>query len=446
MRSMHPIAVPGTLPERFPSPFDRAALHPLAQQAARDTMAALDATPDLARLLAQADGGKMFGVLVVQAPNGAVGYLRGFSGMLAGQWQHDGWVPPAFARSEYDKVWRNAEPEMRAPPLAFAARSRELLREFQATYHFANASGTIRSLRELFAPAEPPGGSGDCAGPKLLAEAYRTALRPLAMAEFWWGAPPRSGDRRAGSFYPACRGKCAPILAHMLHGLPADPAPVFGTTPLDADAPPTVYEDEHLLIVDKPCGMLSVPGRGAHLADSVLTRLQTRYPHATGPLLVHRLDLDTSGVLLAAKDAATFAALQRLFAQRQIVKQYVAWLDGAVPHDHGTIALPLRVDVDDRPRHIHDPEWGKSASTSWHVLERRDGRTRVALEPHTGRTHQLRVHASHPDGLDAPIIGDRLYGREPPADTQRLLLHAESIRFRHPTTGATLQVTRPAPF
>lgn len=399
--------------------------------------------------LDQPGQGKMIGVLVVEAPDGTVGYLRAFSGMMAGRWTIEGWAPPAYDVAARDAVWIPGEAELYdlgADDEARAARSRELLPAIQHTYRFANALGEVRALRELFAPKEPPGGAGDCAAPKLLAQAYALGLRPVALAEFWWGAPPRTGDRRAGSFYPACQGKCPPILAHMLSGLPADPPPVFGAGVIADDEPATVYEDEYLLVVDKPSGLLSVPGRSGLLRDSVSTRLRTRYPNAAGQLVVHRLDLDTSGLLLAAKDTTTFSALQRLFSLREISKRYVAWLDGDVAGNEGMVEFPIRMDVDDRPRQIHDPVHGKAAVTGWRVLDRAGGRTKVALTPHTGRTHQLRVHASNPIGLDAPIVGDRLYGRSAPEYGERLLLHAESLAFTHPVTGAEVVVTSPAPF
>ena len=399
--------------------------------------------------LDQPGQGKMIGVLVVEAPDGTVGYLRAFSGMMAGLWTIEGWAPPAYDVAARDAVWIPGEAELNdlgADDEARAARSRELLPAIQHTYRFANALGEVRALRELFAPKEPPGGAGDCAAPKLLAQAYALGLRPVALAEFWWGAPPRTGDRRAGSFYPACQGKCPPILAHMLSGLPADPPPVFGAGVIADDEPATVYEDEYLLVVDKPSGLLSVPGRSGLLRDSVSTRLRTRYPNAAGQLVVHRLDLDTSGLLLAAKDTTTFSALQRLFSLREISKRYVAWLDGDVAGNEGMVDFPIRMDVDDRPRQIHDPVHGKAAVTGWRVLDRAGGRTKVALTPHTGRTHQLRVHASNPIGLDAPIVGDRLYGRSAPEYGERLLLHAESLAFTHPVTGAEVVVTSPAPF
>ena len=322
-----------------------------------------------------------------------------------------------------------------------AARSRVLLVRIHDTYRLANARGERRPLRELFAPAEPPGGAGDCAAPKLLAYAYAHGLRPHARAEMWCGAPPATGDRRDGMFYPACRGKCGPILGHMLEGLDAEPAPSFGEDAIDPDAPSTLFEDAWIVVVAKPVGLLSVPGRSSR-ADSVLARLRVRYPDATGPVLVHRLDLDTSGVMLAARDQATYAALQRQFAERTIDKRYVAWLDGEVAGDGGTIDLPLRVDVDDRPRQIVDPVHGKRAVSDWHVLERSNGRTRVALFPRTGRAHQLRVHAAHPHGIGVPIVGDRLYGRP---DT-RLMLHAEALAFVHPHTQQRLVFEYSAPF
>ncbi|MEP6763563.1 MAG: RluA family pseudouridine synthase [Gemmatimonadaceae bacterium] len=451
-------------------------MHPLARRSAMALMDTLQSHHALPWRLHEPGNGKMFGVLVVAAADGTIGYLRGFSGMVNGQWEIDGWAPPAFDRQTRDRVWIPGEAEMlefaarRATLIASlpdhadaadafrlnaavrtldetrTARSRVLMAEIQDSYHFLNARGETRSVRELFAPAEPPGGAGDCAAPKLLADAYRLGLKPLALAEFWWGAPSTTGDRRAGVFYAACRGKCLPILTHMLDGLPVDPPPFFGSAAIDFTEPAVVYEDEQLFVVNKPSGLLTVPGRGASLQDCVVTRLRVRYPDATGPLVVHRLDLDTSGLLLCAKDLSTAKALQRLFSLREIDKHYVAWLDGIVAVDHGHITLPIRVDVDDRPRNIHDPVFGKPADTEWRVISREHGRTRVRFTPHSGRSHQLRVHAAHPEGLDAPIVGDRLYGRTAPGDDERLLLHAERLAFVHPVTGVSLVVEQPAPF
>jgi tRNA pseudouridine32 synthase/23S rRNA pseudouridine746 synthase len=225
----------------------------------------------------------------------------------------------------------------------------------------------------------------------------------------------------------------------MLRTLDLEPAPEFGLTSAPLDEPRIVHQDQWLVVVDKPCGLLSVPGRAAHLADSVQTRLQARFP---GALVAHRLDLDTSGLLVAALDLETHQRLQAQFRRREVSKTYLAWLDGSPVGEAGTIELPLRVDLDDRPRQIVDAVHGKAAVTDWRVLRRAGTRTLVSFSPRTGRTHQLRVHAAHPAGLGAPIAGDRLYGTA----GERLLLHAEAIAFVHPATGARLALTSPAPF
>lgn len=476
MIPFHPAPDSPDWPTRFPTPFDRKAVHPLARRAAMELVESLQSPHARAWRLDEPGNGKMFGVLVVAAPDGTIGYLRGFSGMINGAWDADGWVPATFDREARDRVWIPGEQEMldvtaqRAALLvtmpedahtpdarrvaaairklddARTARSRTLMRQIQDCYHFSNARGEVRALRALFAPAEPPAGAGDCAAPKLLAHAYRLGLTPLSLAELWWGAPASTGDRRAGVFYAACRGKCLPILTHMLDGLPVDPPPLFGSAALDPAEPRVLYEDDQVMVVHKPSGLLTVPGRSASLQDCVVSRLRARYPEATGPLVVHRLDMDTSGLVLCAKDMVTASALNRLFSLREIDKHYVAYVDGVVNGDHGHIHLPLRVDIDDRPRNIHDPVHGKPAHTEWRVLAREPGRTRVQFIPHTGRSHQLRVHAAHPEGLNAPIVGDRLYGHTAPDDDERLLLHAERLAFIHPVTGAPVVVEHSAPF
>lgn len=321
---------------------------------------------------------------------------------------------------------------------------RRLMQRIHDTYLVANARGEVRPLRSLFAPGEPPGGTGDCAAPKLLAFAYAAGLKPLALAEFWWGAPPASGGRVSGEFYPACRDKCGPLLGHMLQGLDVAPARRFAIPDASALALPIVFEDEHLVVVDKPAGLLSVPPRGDAAGDCVVARLRASHGEA---LVVHRLDLDTSGLLVLARDKATHAALQRQFLARRVDKRYVAVVEGEVGGDAGTIELALRVDLADRPRQIVDPVHGRKAVTDWKVLGRFEdaaGRrfTSVALFPRTGRTHQLRVHAAHPLGLGAPIVGDRLYGHGGP----RLLLHAEQLGFVHPAGGQVVTFDSPAPF
>ena len=301
-----------------------------------------------------------------------------------------------------------------------AERSRHFLHRLQDTYAFP--------LRALFAPAEPPGGAGDCAAPKLVVEALRRGLSPRALAEFWWGPPPPTGDRVHGQFYPACRGKCLPILTHLLEGH-CEPPPVWEQPQGELRV---LHEDAHVIVVGKPAGLLSAPGRSTR--DSVQVRL--------GATAVHRLDLDTSGVLVLAKDPATLAALHRQFEAREIDKRYIAWLAGDVAGDAGTIALPLRGDLDDRPRQIVDDVHGRPALTEWRVLAREGGRTRVAFHPKTGRAHQLRVHAAHPRGLATPIVGDRIYG----TSAARLMLHAEFLAFTHPHTGQRMELADLSPF
>jgi len=547
----------------FPSPFDELGPSALARQAAEVLQAELRSghlAADIpTALLENPEGGKMFGVLVVRLPDGRLGFLRAFSGMLAGRWDVEGFVPPLFDReararleptgeatvkgllaraaamgsepellalrtaheaqtarhaaelaalrerhearrkqrharrdeltrkqpggneqtsgevtsenraalhaldqeSRGDKAERrrleatHAEERQRIEPkLARLERrlralerlrhmvSRALMRRIHDTYAITSARGERRLLRALYERGQPPSGAADCAAPKLLAYAHAHGLRPLALAEFWWGAAPPAGGRISGAYYAACRDKCGPLLPFMLEGLQVAPPRIFSPSPSAPGALTVLFEDPWLVVIDKPHGLLSVPGREESLTDSVLTRLKARHPQATGPLLVHRLDLDTSGLLVAALDSRTHAALQSQFVHREVRKRYVAWVDGYVKEDQGRIDFPMRVDLDDRPRQIHDPVHGKSAVTEWRVLERREGRTRVAFFPLTGRTHQLRVHASHPLGLGAPIAGDRLYGR----DGERLMLHAESLTFQHPGTGASITIDCPAPF
>jgi tRNA pseudouridine32 synthase/23S rRNA pseudouridine746 synthase len=308
-------------------------------------------------------------------------------------------------------------------------------------YRLENFEDESIMLEELFEPFPPPGGAGDCAAPKLIAYACRSNLKPLALAEFWWGRGSAGGERHHGAWYPSCRSKCEPILPWMLKGTPVEPAPIFGAAATPDDEPATVYEDEHLVIVNKPAGMLSVPGRNQRL-DSVQKRLAERYPDATGPLLVHRLDMDTSGLLVMAKTLDVYRAMQRLFSERHIEKQYTACLDGIVDGEEGSIELPMRLDYEHRPRQIVDHASGRAAVTRWKVLSRIDGQTRIAFYPETGRTHQLRVHSAHHEGLGCSIVGDPLYGR--PA--QRMLLHAASLRFIHPISGEAIEVVAEAPF
>lgn len=321
-------------------------------------------------------------------------------------------------------------------------RSAALQLRLFAQFNLLNARGETKDLCEIFAPTAqqvPPAGAGECAAPKLLQYAYLNQLRPIAMAEFWWGNSSKTEIRRHGYFYPACKGKCEPILKHMLIGLPVAFQSV--QIPVTSDISLEIlYEDDDLLVVNKPAGMLSVPGKEANF--SVYDWARKQYPEATGPLIVHRLDMATSGLLLIAKKKEIHQHLQAQFKNRTIRKRYIARLDGIVASDKGTISLPICPDPLDRPRQIVHETLGKPAVTTYEVLQRSEHQTWIAFYPHTGRTHQLRVHSAHPNGLNAPIEGDTLYGH--PSD--RLYLHAELLEFDHPTTGKRIRIEKPADF
>ncbi|MBC8602116.1 RNA pseudouridine synthase [Parabacteroides acidifaciens] len=319
-----------------------------------------------------------------------------------------------------------------------AALQQRLFKQFQ----MLDACGRKRDLCDIFqdtAQKVPPAGAGECAAPKLLQYAYRNSLQPVAMAEFWWGDSPKNEIRRHGYYYPACKGKCEPILRHMLQGLQVEDNPLQNDSHRDTELE-ILYEDEWLLVVNKPAGMLSVPGKLD--VDSVYQRVRRIYPEATGPMIVHRLDMATSGLLLIAKTKEVHQNLQAQFKNRTVRKRYVALLDGLVKRREGLIALPLRPDPEDRPRQVVDEVSGKPAVTLFETLICEAHRSRVLFFPQTGRTHQLRVHAAHPLGLDAPIVGDELYGKK----AERLYLHAEYLAFRHPVSGRMIEVEKLAEF
>lgn len=313
-----------------------------------------------------------------------------------------------------------------------ASLQQQLFEQFQMLNNRREKKDLCNIFRET-AQKTPPAGAGECAAPKLLQYAYLNEWQPLAMAEFWWGDSPKCEIRRHGYYYPACKGKCEPILQHMLQGLQVDNNPLQSNPHCETDLP-VLYEDEWLLVVDKPAGLLSVPGNMD--LDTVFQRIKTRYPEATGPLLVHRLDMATSGLLLIAKSKEVHQHLQAQFKNRTIQKRYIALLDGLAKQDEGIISLPLRPDPTDRPRQVVDEVAGKPATTTYQVLARQSNQTRIAFFPLTGRTHQLRVHAAHPLGLNLPICGDELYGKK----ADRLYLHAEQLTFLHPITGKTIEI------
>ena len=381
-------------------------------------------------------------------------------------------------------------------------RSAALQRKLFEQFRMLNAQGEVKDLYTIFEQTVqkvPPAGAGECALPKLLQYAYLHQLKPLAMAEFWWGDSPKNEIRHHGYYYPSCKGKCEPILQHMLQGLEIDENPLLNPVHEEEELE-IVFEDEWLLVVNKPAGMLSVPGK-AEDRDSVYHRLKKKYPEATGPMIVHRLDMATSGLLLVAKTKEVHQDLQAQFANRSIKKRYVAVLDGAIIKTEketkpiaekailiakntvstkktakaertgstGRIELPLCLNPLDRPRQMVSSEHGKEAITEYQIISESERitsesentfnesnridesersinesrkYTRIIFYPLTGRTHQLRVHAAHPEGLGCPILGDELYGKK----ADRLYLHAEYIEFRHPIYGDTLCIQKEADF
>ncbi|TKF28668.1 RluA family pseudouridine synthase [Enterovibrio norvegicus] len=297
-------------------------------------------------------------------------------------------------------------------------------------YCFLNANGEEKSLNAIFAPTTsptPPAGAGECAAPKLLHYAYKHGYTPLAMAEFWWGVSPKSEVRQHKKFYPSCHGKCNPILGHMLEGLTVDPNPLE-TNWAEDKALEVVYQDEAIIVVNKPSGLLSVPGKT--IKDSAYTRVITMLPEVEEIFVLHRLDMATSGLLVFALTRRANKNLQKQFITRGVEKRYVAMVEGIVEQPSGEINLPMRGDPDDRPRQLVCFEHGKPATTYWQLIHADNGRSKLHMQPKTGRTHQLRVHCAHVMGLNMPMVGDGLYG-EP--DT-RLHLHAEQLSFDHPYT------------
>lgn len=327
------------------------------------------------------------------------------------------------------------EEEMEALKRERKQRSSALQGRLFDQFVLLNAKGENRSLCGIFSRVGhpiPPSGAGECAAPKLLQYAFLNHYEPLCMAEFWWGASPKAIVRHHGHYYPACKSKCEPILQFMMQGLDVEPSPI---QPLSQELTlEVVWEDADIAVVNKPAGVLSVPGKSD--AQSVYSFARKRYPEATGPLVVHRLDMSTSGLLIIAKRKEIHQALQKQFNDHTVRKRYVALLQGNLAMDSGTICLPICPDVEHRPCQMVSEKYGKYALTEYEVIGRKEGKTRVYFYPKTGRTHQLRLHAAHARGLWMPIVGDELYGRK----ADRLYLQAQRIEFTHPVTGERITV------
>ncbi len=459
MKQLHPLHTDIPKPERFTYPFCYEP-HPLCQLAAKEVQAYIASHAEIKE---DADNGKMFGVLVVDTPEG-VSFLSAYSGLLAGRNDWDYFVPPVFDAQQPDGYFKQEERKIStliASPeqgrLEGSKRSQDLQLWLFHQYQLLNARGKSKDLVDIWQSYYsreklrrkfplPPGGTGDCCAPKLLQYAYQQNLKPVCMAEFWWGRSTKEELRQHLNYYPACRGKCKPILTWMLQGLEVDVNPeTLGFPHLEIE---TVYEDDYLLVINKPSGLLSTPGRVEQY--SVETVMRQRYPDA---VIAHRLDMWTSGLLIVAKSMEVYCPLQQQFIKHQVRKRYVALLDtlhsplSTLHSPTGTISLPLRPDPMNRPRQVVDMEHGKRAVTDYEFLKSLPssgevGGVLVALYPQTGRTHQLRIHCAHPDGLGIPIKGDELYGTK----TDRLYLHAEQIWFQHPVTGQEMHLEVPAPF
>ena len=453
MKYVHPLESRIAPPERFTYPFAYEP-HPLCQLAAKAVQAYIASHEEIRE---DADKGKMFGVLVVEMSPGQLGFLAAYSGLLAGRNDWPYFVPPIFDAQQPDGYFKTQEREIsRISRTSRSSRdssdfsSKQLSQELQTwlfhQYRLLNARGEVKDLVDVWQEYYnrpkllrkyplPPGGTGDCCAPKLLQYAYQQGLKPLCMAEFWWGETTKIELRHHLNYYPACRGKCKPVLTWMLQGLDVDPDPE--SLAFERQELPVVYEDEWLLVVNKPSGLLSAPGRVEEY--SVETIMQERYP---GSMIGHRLDMGTSGLLIVAKTLEIYRNLQEQFVKHQVKKKYLAVLESLdalekldILDKRGTISLPLRPDPMNRPRQLVDPEHGKRAVTDYEFLSD----SLVALWPQTGRTHQLRIHCAHPDGLGRPIVGDELYGTREKG--QRLMLHAAEIWFHHPVTGINMHLS-----
>lgn len=321
-------------------------------------------------------------------------------------------------------------------------RSQQLQQQLFENYTFLNAEREKKNLLDIFnnfGIDVPPAGAGECAAPKLFQHAFEKGYEPIELLEFWWGPSPASQIRVQGNFYPSCRSKCEPILNHMLSTTASEKPPLLNDDHRLKDIE-VVYQDEFLAVLNKPFDVLSVPGKVQSL--SVSDYLPTLFPNAERPMLVHRLDRATSGILLVAMNKTMYVNLQQQFVKRTVKKKYLAILNGILEQKTGIIDLPLRVDLDNRPQQLVCYEHGLPAQTRYEVLEITNNLTKVAFHPITGRTHQLRVHAAHPRGLNTPIVGDDLYGTV----ADRLYLHAAELQFRHPVSGEEMVVCCEAGF
>lgn len=346
---------------------------------------------------------------------------------------------------------KEAENELAAMKRKRRDDSEALQKWLFSNFKVLNARRESRSLSEIFATTAakvPPSGAGECCAPKLLQAAYLRGWHPVSIAEYWYGKPKDGEVRIHGRHYPACHGKCLPVLGWMLQGLTIDPP--LGNECLwkDVQEPKIIFENDWLCVVEKPSGMLSVPGKGSEI--SLQQWITDKYGGDRDVKMAHRLDQDTSGLMVATFGQLPYKVMQSLFATRKVKKTYVADLEGdyeslGVPRTE-RIELPLAPDWEDRPRQRVDFESGKEAVTEYEFIEVSGNRSRIQFQPLTGRTHQLRVHAASEKGLGMPIVGDRLYGRDRGCLHERLHLHARKLEFTFPIDGKHYCFESPIPF
>ncbi len=432
----------------------------ILEKAKREVMADIEAHTEWREEVGR---GKMFGFLLY---NG--GMLKAYSGQILGRSDWDGYVPAIFDYLQPDGYFKTHEAEItqlnkkvekyrginvkgderrRLDTIRAERkeRSQALQRWLFTQFRITNPEGGSASVLEVFGEyakrnalhqTVPPSGTGECCAPKLLNYANSHGLKPLALAEFWYGESPKGEVRHHGRFYEPCQSRCQPIIWWMMRDEGkvkregrALPSLSEGKMPQDARHLTLLYEDPWLIAIDKPCGLLSVPGK----------RQLPNAQDMIGHRVTHRLDMDTSGILLAAKTDEVFVAMQRLFARHEgVKKEYVAILEREMGEQSGTISLPLSADFLNRPRQCVDYEHGKEAVTEYEIKGRM-----ALLRPLTGRTHQLRMHCAHSDGLDCPILGDKLYGS---MDAPRMYLHASRLEFIHPMTGKKVVIESDSQF
>ena len=550
---VHPLHTDIEPPSQLNNPFNYEP-HPLCLLAAEEVKKYVCAHADL---LADAEKGEMFGVLIVKPTlnsgptpalpmregaitseaekhitprpigrgkgEGPFGFLAAYAGLLAGRNDWDWFVPPIYDAQQPDGHFKQTEAKISAlnkeiesleaqlqssespnktPSLNREGRggspllslkhqrkqmSNDLLLWLFEQYNLINYKGEVRNVVDIWRDYHnspkllrkfplPPGGTGECCAPKLFQYAFQHGLKPLAIAEFWWGESPKREIRHHFQFYPACNGKCKPILSWQLaHPLPSRREGGSPPQPSRREGAgvyvQTLFVDDQIAVVVKPEGLLSVPGNTGEI--SLYDIMRQRFPNATGPMMVHRLDQATSGIIVVAKTEFAYKQLQRQFENREVKKRYVAMVQptlnpsqregentseadknslnregrgGSLPPPRGSqrggISLPLAPDYLDRPRQVVDYEEGKPAVTDYEFIGQEGPYYRVLLTPHTGRTHQLRVHCAHQDGLGMPIVGDDLYGFH----SDRLYLHAEYLSFTHPLTGEIMEFQKAPDF